>query len=29
VINGDQYLTQEEFSNQDFFRTGLGCLQGE
>jgi hypothetical protein len=29
VINGDHYLTQEEFSNQDFFRTGLGCLQGE
>jgi hypothetical protein len=29
VINGDRYLTQEEFSNQDFFRTGLGCLQGE
>ena len=29
VINGDQYLTQEEFSNHDFFRTGGGCLQGE
>ena len=29
VINGHQYLTQEEFSNQDFFRTGGGCLQGE
>ena len=29
VINGHAYLTQEEFSNQDFFRTGLGCLQGE
>jgi hypothetical protein len=29
VINGDEYLTQEEFSNQDFFQTGLGCLQGE
>jgi hypothetical protein len=29
VINGHVYLTQEEFSNQDFFRTGLGCLQGE
>jgi hypothetical protein len=29
VINGHEYLTQEEFSNQDFFRTGLGCLQGE
>jgi hypothetical protein len=22
-------LTQEEFSNHDFFRTGLGCLQGK
>jgi hypothetical protein len=29
VINGNEYLTQEEFSNQDFFRTGLGCLQSE
>jgi hypothetical protein len=29
VINGDEYLTQEEFSNQDFFQTGLGCLQSE
>jgi hypothetical protein len=29
VINGDHYLTQEEFSNQDFFDTGLGCLQSE
>jgi len=29
VINGHQYLTQEEFSNHDFFRTGGGCLQGE
>ena len=29
VINGDHYLTQEEFSNQDFFNTGLGCLQAE
>ena len=29
VINGHQYLTQEEFSNNDFLRTGLGCLQGE
>ena len=29
VINGDPYLTQEEFSNNDFLNTGLGCLQGE
>ena len=29
VINGHHYLTQEEFSNQDFFDTGLGCLQSE
>jgi hypothetical protein len=29
VINGHRYLTQEEFSNNDFFNTGLGCLQGE
>ena len=29
VINGHRYLTQEEFSNHDFFRTGLGCLQSE
>jgi hypothetical protein len=29
VINGDHYLTQEEFSNLDFFNTGLGCLQHE
>jgi hypothetical protein len=29
VINGDHYLTQEEFSNQDFLNTGLGCLQSE
>jgi hypothetical protein len=28
-INGRHYLTQEEFSNNDFFNTGLGCLQGE
>ena len=27
VINGHRYLTQEEFSNRDFFKTGLGCLQ--
>lgn len=26
VINGDHYLTQEEFSNNDFLNTGLGCL---
>jgi hypothetical protein len=29
VINGHHYLTQEEFSNEDFFNTGLGCLQSE
>jgi len=29
VIGGRQYLTQEEFSNRDFFQTGLGCLQSE
>jgi hypothetical protein len=29
VINGHNYLTQEEFSNQDFLNTGLGCLQSE
>jgi hypothetical protein len=29
VINGHHYLTQEEFSNLDFFDTGLGCLQSE
>lgn len=29
TINHDHYLTQEEFSNQDFFNTGLGCLQSE
>ncbi|MBO0845506.1 MAG: hypothetical protein J2P22_08840 [Nocardioides sp.] len=29
VINGRHYLTQEEFSNNDFFSTGLGCLQSE
>jgi hypothetical protein len=28
VINHHTYLTQEEFSNQDFAKTGLGCLQG-
>lgn len=26
LINHDQYLTQEEFSNNDFLNTGLGCL---
>jgi hypothetical protein len=29
VINGHHYLTQEEFSNQDFANTGLGCLPFE
>jgi hypothetical protein len=29
VIAHHRYLTQEEFSNQDFFRTGGGCLQYE
>jgi hypothetical protein len=29
VINGHHYLTQEEFSNLDFFQTGLGCLPSE
>jgi len=29
VIAGHQYLTQEEFSNNDFARTGLGCLPYE
>jgi hypothetical protein len=29
VINGRHYLTQEEFSNNDFAGTGLGCLQSE
>jgi hypothetical protein len=29
VINHHDYLTQEEFSNQNFFKTGLGCLQSE
>jgi hypothetical protein len=28
VINGHEYLTQEEFSNHDFFDTGGGCVQG-
>ena len=29
VINHHHYLTQEEFSNQDFDKTGLGCLPFE
>ena len=29
VINGHQYLTQEEFSNRDFALTGRGCLPFE
>jgi hypothetical protein len=29
VINHRHYLTQEEFSNRDFARTGGGCLQSE
>jgi hypothetical protein len=29
VINHHRYLTQEEFSNNDFANTGLGCLQSE
>jgi hypothetical protein len=28
TINGGHYLTQEEFSNQDFADTGGGCVQG-
>ena len=27
VINQHHYMTQEEFSNNDFLVTGLGCLQ--
>jgi hypothetical protein len=27
VINGNHYLTQEEFSNSSFFASGGGCLQ--
>ena len=27
VINGFQYLTQQEFSNKDFAITGNGCVQ--
>ena len=29
VIKRHRYLTQEEFSNADFFSTGGGCLQSE
>jgi hypothetical protein len=29
VINGHHYLTQEEFSNRDFLKTGNGCLPSE
>jgi hypothetical protein len=29
TINGHHYLTQEEFSNRSFFKSGGGCLQGE
>ena len=29
VIRSGHYLTQEEFSNRDFFATGGGCLQSE
>jgi hypothetical protein len=29
TINGDHYLTQEEFSNNSFFASGGGCLQSE
>ncbi len=29
VIGGHHYLTQEEFSNRDFLKTGGGCLQSE
>jgi hypothetical protein len=29
VIDHRHYLTQEEFSNHDFARTGLGCLPSE
>ena len=29
VINQHHYLTQEEFSNNDFLVTGLGCLQSK
>jgi hypothetical protein len=29
TINGHHYLTQEEFSNNDFFDTGGGCVQSK
>lgn len=29
VINRHHYLTQTEFSNEDFANTGLGCLESE
>lgn len=29
TINGHHYLTQEEFSNNDFAVTGNGCVQGK
>jgi hypothetical protein len=29
VIRRHHYLTQEEFSNKDFAKTGGGCLQSE
>jgi hypothetical protein len=29
TLGHDHYLTQEEFSNNDFSVTGLGCVQGE
>jgi hypothetical protein len=29
LINHHKYLTQEEFSNNDFAKTGLGCLPSE
>jgi hypothetical protein len=29
VIGGHKFLTQEEFSNLDFFATGGGCIQSE
>ena len=28
TIDGHHYLTQEEFSNNSFFASGGGCLQG-
>ena len=29
VINGQRFLTQEEFSNKDFAITGAGCVQSQ